>query len=125
MRHDSQRLKARSMIQEPELRAMVGRKGIPKGQHAQAKTGNGQAPVPLAKGGSVSKARAAMESAGDKGQDKAMMARHNKLMHPGQKSKLAKGGKAACKMAAGGAAKTRRGIGHGKMPKKGHMAAYD
>ncbi len=124
--HDSQRLKARGMIQDPELKSMVGRKGIPKGQHGQAKVGNGQPPVPLAKGGSASKARdAMMAAAGDEGQDKALMKRHNRLMHPGQKSKLAKGGKPGCKMAAGGAAKTRRGIGHGKMPKKGHMAAYD
>jgi hypothetical protein len=38
------------------------------------------------KGGMVSKAE-------DKKDDKAAMARHNRLMHPDQKSKLAKGGK--------------------------------
>lgn len=30
----------------------------------------------------------------DAAQDKALMARHNRLMHPGQASKLAKGGTA-------------------------------
>lgn len=121
--HDSQRLKARGMIKDPELKAMVGRKGIPKGQHGQAKVGNDQPPVPLAKGGSASKARAAMERAGksDESQDVALMKRHNRLMHPGQESKLAKGGKTK-KMAMGGAAKVRKGV---KPPKKGHMAAYD
>lgn len=44
--------------------------------------------VAYAKGGKVEGGKS------DKAQDKAMMARHNRLMHPGQKSKLAKGGKA-------------------------------
>lgn len=44
----------------------------------------------------------------DEAQDKAMMARHNRLMHPDQKSKLAHGGKVH-KMAEGG--KVSRGAG--------------
>lgn len=44
----------------------------------------------------------------DKTQDRALMKRHNRLMHPGQKSKLRKGGVA--KMAAGGVAKIRHGV---------------
>lgn len=51
-----------------------------------------------AKGGPVKKS--------DAKQDKAMLSRHNRLMHPGQASKLAKGGKP---MAAGGVAKIRHG----------------
>lgn len=51
-----------------------------------------------AKGGPVKKS--------DAKQDKALMSRHNRLMHPGQTSKLAKGGKP---MAAGGVAKIRHG----------------
>jgi hypothetical protein len=41
-------------------------------------------PQGYAKGGAVKHS--------DAKQDKAMIARHNRLMHPGQKSKLAKGG---------------------------------
>lgn len=181
--HDSQRLKARGMIQDPDLKAMVGQKGIPKGQHGQAKVGNGQPPVPLAKGGSASKGGAVRGRGVEAMESKAMeMDRAKKKC--GGKAKMAEGGKVAdakremlsilgdpadgktgewkqmdkskaqmrmqgntekwreddrqwakdkrvsdkeskAKMAAGGAAKTRRGIGHGKMPKKGHMAAYD
>lgn len=44
----------------------------------------------------------------DMAQDKALLARHNRLMHPDQKSKLAKGGKVE-KMAEGG--KVSRGAG--------------
>lgn len=51
-------------------------------------------------GGSVKKS--------DAKQDKALMSRHNRLMHPGQKPKMAGGGMA--KMAAGGAAKVRKGV---------------
>lgn len=53
-----------------------------------------------AKGGAVKKS--------DAKQDKALMSRHNRLMHPGQKPKMAGGGMA--KMAAGGAAKVRKGV---------------
>lgn len=42
----------------------------------------------FAQGGKVM----AKGGAADKKQDKSMLARHNRLMHPGQKSKLAKGG---------------------------------
>lgn len=42
-----------------------------------------KAPVRMATGGPVKS---------DAAQDRAMMSRHNKLMHPGQKSKLAAGG---------------------------------
>lgn len=55
--------------------------------------------VAFAKGGAVKKPAAKSDAK----QDKAMMSRHNKLMHPGQKSKLAKGGKAC--MAKGGSVK--------------------
>lgn len=44
----------------------------------------------------------------DMAQDKKMMERHNRLMHPGQESKLSKGGKAV-KMSEGG--KVSRGAG--------------
>ena len=56
--------------------------------------------VNKAKGGAVKKS--------DAKQDKALMSRHNRLMHPGQKPKMAGGGMA--KMAAGGAAKVRKGV---------------
>jgi hypothetical protein len=45
-------------------------------------------PVAYAKGGKVM----AKGGAADKKQDKSMLARHNRLMHPGQKSKLMNGG---------------------------------
>jgi hypothetical protein len=44
--------------------------------------------VAFAKGGKVM----AKGGAADKKQDKSMLARHNRLMHPGQKSKLMNGG---------------------------------
>lgn len=105
---DSQRLKARGMISDPGLRQMVGQRGVPKPRNAsQAKLQEG-VPMQLAKGGKVrgiqameNKAMEMQEMKADKGQDKAMMARHNRLMHPGQKSKLCGGGKAK-KMAEGG-----------------------
>lgn len=127
---DSQRLKARGMISDPGLRQMVGQKGVPKPRvAAQAKLAKG-IPMQLAKGGRVkgdaiqameNKAMEMQEVKADKGQDKKMMARHNRLMHPGQKSKLAKGGK-ACKMAMGGAAKVRKKFPH---PKAGKAAVYE
>ena len=43
----------------------------------------------FAKGGAVKMAEGGKK---DMSQDKAMLARHNKLMHPGQKSKLKNGG---------------------------------
>lgn len=46
-----------------------------------------------AKGGKVEKADERKELSADKKQDKAMIARHNRLMHAGQKSKLKTGGK--------------------------------
>lgn len=63
-------------------------------------------PIGLKKGGAVHSEKG--EKMADKKQDKAMMSRHNRLMHPGQTSKLAKGGKAAG-YAAGGVAKIRHG----------------
>lgn len=132
---DSQRLKARGMISDPGLKQMVGQKGVPKPRRAAQATLAHGTPVPLAKGGRVkgdaiqameNKAMEMQESRADKKQDKSMMARHNRLMHPGQKSKLAKGGKAGCKMAAGGAAKVRKGVMKGNhAPKAGKAAAYE
>lgn len=61
-------------------------------------------PIGLKKGGAVHSEKG--EKMSDKKQDKALMSRHNRLMHPGQTSKLAKGGKP---MAAGGVAKIRHG----------------
>lgn len=63
-------------------------------------------PIGLKNGGAVHSEKG--EKKADVAQDKAMIARHNRLMHPGQKSKLAKGG--AAKYAAGGAAKVRLGV---------------
>jgi len=55
--------------------------------------------VAFAKGGKVMAKGGAFnmkaEMKADMKQDKAMLARHNRLMHPGQKSKLAKGGTVA------------------------------
>ena len=124
---DSQRLKARGMVSDPGLRQMVGQKGVPKPRvAAQAKLAKG-IPMQLAKGGPVrGRGVQAMENKamemekGDAGQDKALMKRHNRLMHPGQKSKLRCGGKA--KMAMGGAAKVRKGV---KPPKAGKAAVYE
>ena len=56
--------------------------------------------VAFAKGGKVM----AKGGAADMKQDKAMLSRHNRLMHPGQKSKLMNGGMVN-KYAAGGAVK--------------------
>ena len=63
-------------------------------------------PIGLKHGGPVHSEKGEKKS--DAKQDKALMSRHNRLMHPGQKPKMAGGGMA--KMAAGGAAKVRKGV---------------
>ena len=61
--------------------------------------------VAFAKGGKVM----AKGGAADKKQDKSMLARHNRLMHPGQKSKLMSGGMVK-KYADGSTKKADKGI---------------
>ena len=82
---DSMRRNAQKMM--PHIMAMnkkpnVGMKNDRQPAPAVSKL------VAFAKGGKVM----AKGGAADKKQDKSMLARHNRLMHPGQKSKLAKGG---------------------------------
>jgi len=82
---DSMRRNAQKMM--PHIMAMnkkpnVGMKNDRQPAPAVSKL------VAFAKGGKVM----AKGGAADKKQDKAMLARHNRLMHPGQKSKLKNGG---------------------------------
>ena len=87
-------------------RAFWNQKHKGKSHDAARDAGDVIGSAKYAKGGAVHSEKG--EKKADVAQDKAMIARHNRLMHPGQKSKLAKGG--AAKYAAGGAAKVRLGV---------------
>lgn len=98
--------KARAAM-EPGLVSTRPQVAVKRENNMRAANAEGQKrPIGLKSGGAVHSEKG--EKKADVKQDKAMIARHNRLMHPGQKSKLASGGMA--KMAAGGAAKVRKGV---------------
>ena len=82
---DSMRRNAQKMM--PHIMAMNKKPNVGMKNDRQPKPGVSNLTA-YAKGGKVmAKGRAA-----DKKQDKSMLSRHNRLMHPGQKSKLMNGG---------------------------------
>jgi hypothetical protein len=82
---DSMRRNAQKMM--PHIMAMNKDPNVGMKNNRQPKPGVSNLTA-YAKGGKVM----AKGGAADKKQDKSMLARHNRLMHPGQKSKLMNGG---------------------------------
>jgi hypothetical protein len=82
---DSMRIKAQKMM--PSIMALNKNPTMGMKNNRQPMPGVSNLTA-YAKGGKVM----AKGGAADKKQDKSMLSRHNKLMHPGQKSKLMHGG---------------------------------
>ena len=98
---DSMRRNAQKMM--PHIMAMNKDPNVGMKNNRQPKPGVSNLTA-YAKGGKVM----AKGGAADKKQDKSMLARHNRLMHPGQKSKLMNGGMVK-KYADGGVVKMAKG----------------